>query len=227
MPSPPDCEEMTEIGRVLELTDEAIASAELELSSAGRMKMALMQTLFTRGLPGRHSHFKEARVFRHNFEIPESWDVAPLRESVSSVEYGTNAPSNEGRRGLPVVAIPEVIASRFRLGACSYAEVPRDEAEALRLSAGDVLLIRTNGNPEYIGKSTVIGEELGQQHIIFASYLIRVRTNDNEAQRPLFELFLGFAAGATPVLSNGKHFGRQPQPWLEGDQALLPSAAAR
>jgi len=160
-----------------------------------------MQQLFTRGIPGRHTRFKAARVFRFDFEVPESWEVAALRQYVASVEYGTNAPSNDEKRGLPVVAIPEVIASRFKLSNCSYAEVPEREATALRLQPDDVLLIRTNGNPEYIGKSTVIGDEAAAQHIIYASYLIRVRTKQDKLSGKYLNYFLASPLGRRQCLA--------------------------
>ena len=196
---PPD--EEYEIARGLKLADDAIAAAQTRLAAAQRLKTALIQQLFTRGLPARHVRFKLARVFRHTLEVPESWNVAALRQSISTVEYGTNAPSNDGKHGLPVVAIPEVVASRFRLGECSYAEVSSEEAQALKLRSDDVLLIRTNGNPDYIGKSTVIGDEADSQHIIFASYLIRVRTNDEKLSGRYLNYFLTSPLGRRQCLA--------------------------
>ncbi|MGH9697841.1 MAG: restriction endonuclease subunit S [Candidatus Acidiferrales bacterium] len=199
VPSQPN--ERAAIGRVLTLTDEALATAEAQHLAARRQKVALMQQLFTRGIPGCHHTFRNARVFRHTFEVPESWNVDPLRCSITSVDYGTNEPSSDARHGLPVVAIPEVIAPRFRLGECSYAEVPDQEALALRLEPNDVLLIRTNGNSEYIGKSTVIGDEAAHQHIIFASYLIRVRTNKEKASGRYLNYFLASPLGRRQCLA--------------------------
>lgn len=199
-----------------------------------------MQQLFTRGIPGRHSRFKIAKVFRHVFEVPDLWDVEPLRTSVVSVEYGTNAPSNDGKHGLPVVAIPEVIASRFQLGECSYAEVPDSEANALRLRPDDVLLIRTNGNADYIGKSTVIGDEATEQHIIYASYLIRIRTNKDKLTGSYLNYFLASPLGRRLCLamantSAGNHnLGSRaikqflfpsPSPEEQGEIVVLVDAA--
>jgi restriction endonuclease S subunit len=127
--------------------------------------------------------------------MPDAWDIGPLRNSVPIVEYGTNAPSNDGKHGYPVVAIPEVIASRFRLGECSYVEVSEEEANALRLQPDDVLLIRTNGNAEYIGKSTVIGDEAAEQHILYASYLIRIRTDKALLSGRYLNYFLASSLG--------------------------------
>ncbi len=197
----PSPREQEMIARVLQAANDALSATEAKLTAARRLKTALMQQLFTRGIPGRHTQYKAARVLRHEFEVPDPWEIAPLRGSLSAVEYGTNAASNDGKHGLPVVAIPEVIAARFRLGECSYAEVPDNEASALRLEPGDVLLIRTNGNSEYIGKSTVIGDEAAQQHIIFASYLIRVRTKRDKLLGRYLNYFLASPLGRRQCLA--------------------------
>ena len=192
IPSP---SEQERIALTLRTANDAISEAEAKLEAARRLRTALMRQLFTRGIPGRHTNFSPVRVFRHDFEVPASWEVAPLSHSVTRVEYGTNAASNDDRHGLPVVAIPEVVASRFRLGDCSYAEVPEDEANALRLHPDDVLLIRTNGNAAYIGKSTVIGDEAGHRHIIFASYLIRIVTDKAKTGGRYLNYFLASPLG--------------------------------
>lgn len=186
--------ECAQIGRILRAADEASAEQQRKLRALRRLKTALMQELFTRGIPG-HKAFKKARVFRHEFEVPEAWDIEPLRSSVTAVEYGTNAPSNDEKHGLPVIAIPEIIAPRFRLSECSYVELPLEEANALRLQSDDVLLIRTNGNADYIGKSTVIGEETAAQHVVFASYLIRVRTVKKKLSGRYLNYFLASPLG--------------------------------
>jgi type I restriction enzyme S subunit len=206
---PPQPEQDT-ISTVLETAEAAIMEAQEKLIAAQRMKKALMQQLFTRGMPGRHKTFAPLTVFRHRVEIPASWDTQHLGKNVIFVEYGTNAASNNEQRGYPVIAIPEVIASRFQLGECSYAEVSESEAQALRLAPGDVLLIRTNGNPEYIGKSTVIGQEAAVRHIIYASYLIRIRTNPEKLSGRYLNYFLASPLGrrqciATANTSAGNH----------------------
>ena len=193
--------EQEAISGVLSLADHSLAAANTKLSAARRLKTALMQQLFTQGLPGRHNRLNIATVFRHDFEVPDSWDVAPLRASIQTVEYGTNAASNDGKHGLPVVAIPEVIAPRFRLAECSYAEVSEQEAAALRLQPDDVLLIRTNGNSDYIGKSTVIGDEAAARHIIFASYLIRIRTLKGKLSGRYLNYFLASPLGRRQCLA--------------------------
>lgn len=109
-----------------------------------------------------------------------------------------------------MVAIPQVISPRFTLADCDYAQLSDNEAAALRLAPDDVLLIRTNGNSEYIGKSTVIGDEADRQHIVYASYLIRVRSNPDRLLGRYLNYFLHSPLGkrqtrATANTSAGNH----------------------
>jgi type I restriction enzyme S subunit len=170
--------------------DFLLAKVQAELTAARRLKTALMQQLFTRGIPGRHTSWKPLRVFRQSYDIPLSWEAARLASCIAQIDYGTNEPSNADKTGLPVVAIPQVVSARFELKDCDYTVISADEAAALRLAPNDVLLIRTNGNSEYIGNSTVIGREAEQQHIVFASYLIRIRTKHDRLHGRYLNYFL-------------------------------------
>ncbi|MGB7745720.1 MAG: restriction endonuclease subunit S [Verrucomicrobiia bacterium] len=206
----PLLQEQKAIGALLLKAESAIASKELELTAAQRLKTALMQQLFTRGIPGRHAKWQKLRVFRNDYEIPSAWEAARLKSCISLIEYGTNEPGNSEKLGLPVVAIPQVISPRFTLADCDYAQLSDNEAAALRLAPDDVLLIRTNGNSEYIGKSTVIGDEADRQHIVYASYLIRVRSNPDRLLGRYLNYFLHSPLGkrqtrATANTSAGNH----------------------
>jgi type I restriction enzyme S subunit len=198
---PTESEERTKIAEILSTADHSLSAAKSKLRAAVRMKRALMQQLFTRGIPTQHQNFTSARVFRHRFEVPTEWDTAPLASSVEAVEYGTNAPSNDGGYGLPIIAIPEVLAPRFKLGECSFVELRETEALSLRLQSDDVLVIRTNGNSDYIGKSTVIGDEADTRHMVFASYLIRIRTNKKKLSGRYLNYFLASPLGRRQCLA--------------------------
>ena len=189
------------IAKLLKLVTSGLDRADKKIADARRFKTAFMQHLFTEGMPGRHTEFQEGKVFRYEFQTPRNWKVEQLRFSLAFVEYGTNAPSNDSRLGFPVVAIPQVVASRFRLAECSYVELSESEASALRLAMDDVLLIRTNGNAEYIGKSTVVGQEAETRHIVFASYLIRVRTHQNRLRGRYLNYFLASSLGRRQCLA--------------------------
>ena len=60
-----------------------------------------------------------------------------------------------------------------------FADVEDQERVSLALKPHDVLVVRTNGNPSYIGRSTVIPEGVLNGVTIFASYLIRIRVDES------------------------------------------------
>jgi type I restriction enzyme S subunit len=197
----PESKEQEAIAELLDFTEEVYTAVQKKLSAARRLKQALLEQLFTGGVPDQHKDFQTSKVLRHDFKAPASWNIEALGLSLLSVEYGTNEPSNDAKLGLPVVAIPQVIAPRFRLGECSYVELSGSEATALKLAQDDVLLVRTNGNPEYIGKSTVVGDGAEARHIVFASYLIRVRTDKTKLRGRYLNYFLASPLGRRQCLA--------------------------
>src|SRR5262249_42691705 len=78
---PKDGREQAAITHMLDIVESALVAAEAKLTAARRLKTALMQQLFTRGVPGRHTRFKQTEIG----EIPESWEVLPLGKLASIV----------------------------------------------------------------------------------------------------------------------------------------------
>lgn len=70
--------------------------------------------------------------------------------------------------------IPNVVGDRLALGDLAFVELPPLDVERLRLVDGDLLLVRTNGNPNYVGRSVVFRSP-DERTWVYASYLIRVR----------------------------------------------------
>ena len=121
---------------------------------------------------------------------PYDWGIVQLRSLKPQIEYGTNQVSNGHGAGVPVIGIPQVLSSRFVLSELPCADVTNQERESLALRAHDVLLVRTNGNPSYIGRSTVIPEGTLDTLTVFASYLIRVRLDQRQMRGAFFNYIL-------------------------------------
>lgn len=104
-------------------------------------------------------------------EIPQHWNVNPLKRLLSKMDYGISDPSRSGAR-YRVLSMAHVsngsvnIPDGERVGVDSF---PNE----LVLCDGDLLFNRTN-SPELVGK---VGhfEGKGDEEITFASYLVRLQ----------------------------------------------------
>ena len=88
----PPLPEQKKIAAILSSVDEVIAKTEAVIAQLQIVKKAMMEQLLTKGMPGRHTRFKQTEIG----EIPEEWEVVPLGK-VSSVERGkfSHRPRND------------------------------------------------------------------------------------------------------------------------------------
>ncbi|MDY6875092.1 MAG: restriction endonuclease subunit S [Chloroflexota bacterium] len=103
---------------------------------------------------------------------PMGWEVMVLSDLKTKFSYGTSTKCYTEPKGLPVLRIPNVLGREINLEDLKYAELPEKEVDKISLLQGDLLFVRTNGNPDYVGRCAVFG--LNAQYL-YASYLIRAR----------------------------------------------------
>ena len=105
---------------------------------------------------------------------PKEWLTVDMGSIAADMSYGTSVKCNAAlpEGAMPVLRIPNVAAGKVLWGDLKYAVLPDKEVDRLRLKEDDLLFVRTNGNPDYIGRCAVFD---GPREALFASYLIRVR----------------------------------------------------
>lgn len=128
-------------------------------------------------------------IFGDPVANPKGWPILRLEEISSDMTYGTSVKCNgeSGGFALPVLRIPNILQGRINWTDLKYASLQPREAEQLLLTPGDLLFVRTNGNPEYIGRCAMF---TGETRALFASYLIRVRLKPDAEYRPGFVRFV-------------------------------------
>jgi restriction endonuclease S subunit len=70
------------------------------------------------------------------------------------------------------LGIPNVLRGELDLSDLAWADLSETETDKYRLREGDVLVVRTNGNPAYVGRCLAVPAL--EQTTVFASYLIRL-----------------------------------------------------
>lgn len=105
---------------------------------------------------------------------PKGWRQVRFSEVVSEFRYGTNQKCHDSKSDgdVAVLRIPNVIGGRINWSDLKFAVLPEKERVKTDLRTGDVLFVRTNGNPEYIGRCAMFD---GNHSASYASYLIRAR----------------------------------------------------
>ena len=118
------------------------------------------------------------KMFGDPVENPMGWKIRHFGELVDEFRYGTSKKcSTEASDGdLPILRIPNVLRNVIDWNGMKFATLDDREANAIRLKEGDILFVRTNGNPEYIGRCAVFR---GNRPAAYASYLIRARLAAN------------------------------------------------
>ena len=131
--------------------------------------------------------------------LQRDWPVENLGELLSDVQYGSSSRANVDPAGVPILGIPNVIGGRIDLNECRWIELSEKDRNKYSLCAGDVLIVRTNGNPDYVGRTAVVDKVPGGS--VYASYLIRLRT---KAER-LLPTYLHCALSSSLVRRTLRH----------------------
>ena len=145
VPVPP-LPEQRKIAAILSSVDDAIEKTQAVIDQVQVVKRGLKQELLTRGLPGRHTRFKQTEIG----EIPEDWDFLSLVDlaepghGLQTGPFGSQLHASDYvAHGVPVI-MPKDMMNGYVSDAYS-ARISDEMAEELRrhkVRAGDILVAR-------------------------------------------------------------------------------------
>jgi len=137
---------------------------------------------------------------------------SPIRISlgklVGEFRYGTSEKS--GSAGFPALRIPNVASGSLNLNELKTVNVEAAEFKRLKLQSGDLLFVRTNGNPDYVGRCAVFEPALvadtgfEPSKFIYASYLIRARLRGRDLLPLVLQQYLSDGEGRRALRSRCK-----------------------
>ena len=121
--------------------------------------------------------------------------VEPLGELVTMVQYGSSALAKLEPPGVPILRMNNLQDDGWNLSDLKYIVLTDRELTRHRLVPGDILFNRTNSK-ELVGKCAVFREP---GDWVFASYLIRVRTDERRLLPQFASDFLATATGRLQI----------------------------
>jgi type I restriction enzyme, S subunit len=153
-------------------------------------------------------HSLTQAIFSEMFSDADRWDRRTLGSSVEEFRYGTS--NKSANSGFPVLRIPNVVGGSIDLRDLKTVPLERNEFQRLQMRDGDLLLVRTNGNQEYVGRCAVFDEEIEgatsfpMSEYVYASYLIRARLPAADLSPYFAQAYLSSPPGRRALLERAK-----------------------
>lgn len=121
--------------------------------------------------------------------------LVSLGSLATYVQYGISERANTASLGVPMIRMNNLQANGWDLADLKHIELDDEVLDRYRLLEGDLLFNRTNSK-ELVGKCEAFDE---QGDWVFASYLIRVRLDANQALPGFVSAFLNSPAGRIQI----------------------------
>ncbi|MCB9627694.1 MAG: restriction endonuclease subunit S [Sandaracinaceae bacterium] len=234
----PPLPEQRKIAAILSSVDETIEKTEAVIAQLQVVKKAMMQELLTRGMPGRHTRFKQTEIG----EIPEGWSIVqigdlglPGAQVVRSGPFGSSLKTKDFLpAGTPVLTIQSLGEGRILHDGLFYVgDRKARELSEYEVQENDLVFSRVAD----IGRCAAISaDEVGW---LISSNLTRVRLSPDRATAaflmylltlsPLvvrqIEMLVG--SGGRPVITSSTLRDiRLPLPPLEEQWAITEACRA-
>jgi len=109
-----------------------------------------------------------------------AWTETTIGAVSSDLRYGTSKKCDYSTQGTGVLRIPNIAElGRIDVTDLKRAEFDSNELQKLALREGDLLVIRSNGSVELVGKTGLVSAD--EAGLLFAGYLMRLRVDPDKA----------------------------------------------
>ena len=204
----PPHREQRKIAAILSSVDDAIEKTQAVIDQVQVVKRGLMQELLTRGLPGRHTRFKQTEIG----EIPEEWRVVAIgalghdsRTAVRTGPFGSSMKTKDFRSsGVPVITIQSLGEGElYEPGLFFTSEGKADELSEYSVAEGDLVFSRVAD----IGRSLAVDARLSGW--LISPNLIRIRPDRRKADARFMMYAITLAKGVVrQIISISGNAGR-------------------
>ncbi|HEU0022960.1 MAG TPA: restriction endonuclease subunit S [Dehalococcoidia bacterium] len=130
-------------------------------------------------------------------DFPALWTLIDAGDIYVDARYGTSKKCQSGWDAIPVLRVPNIARGVLDLADIKSTTLSEREIDSLAVSEGDLIVCRTNGSLDLIGKAAVIPKL--ECPFAFASYLIRLRLDQSQVLPGYFHAFLSAPIGRDQI----------------------------
>jgi type I restriction enzyme, S subunit len=192
---PPLAEQKRIVAKVEELLERANAARE-RLRRVPEILKRFRQAVLAEACSGQLTEdWREAGLIGEG--IPATWSLTNAGKVYLDARYGTSKNCETGQDAIPVLRVPNIAGGTLDLTDLKFTDLSQREMDTLFVEEGDIIICRTNGSLDLIGKAAVV-PKLKRPHA-FASYLIRVRVDQSQVLPSYFHHFLSGPDGRDQI----------------------------
>lgn len=177
--------EQESISAILVKVDDALAAVCNELKTAQCLKTALMQQLFTKGIPGRH---KDYRKIKRGL-MPADWQmktISQLADVTSGFTMGRDL-SKHKTVTVPYVTVVNVQDGFLNLSNIGAVQIKELELDTGLLKPNDVLMTE-GGDRDKLGRGAIWTGQIDT--CAYQNHIFRVRFRSDEYLPKLFHYLI-------------------------------------
>ncbi|AUH66861.1 N-6 DNA methylase [Paracoccus zhejiangensis] len=117
--------------------------------------------------------------YRPHIPVDPEWPVVPMAE-IAEFKNGLNFTKSDDSEPLRIVGVSD-FQSNTLVPSDGLATIQPDApvGQDYLLQPGDILFVRSNGNPDLVGRSMLVGDDIGRA--TFSGFTIRARFNASRA----------------------------------------------
>ncbi|HEV2880661.1 MAG TPA: restriction endonuclease subunit S [Pyrinomonadaceae bacterium] len=135
-----------------------------------------------------------SKVLKEKFKH-SNYSFVNLGKCIDYIQYGISSLANTEQKGVPIIRMGNLKGDEWDFSSLKHIELSDKDIETYRVLDGDLLFNRTNSK-ELVGKCGVFREK---GDWVFASYLIRVRVDENLLLPDFASFFLGSSVGRMQI----------------------------
>lgn len=164
--------EQQKIAAILSSVDETIEKTEAIVKQIEKVKKGLMQQLLTKGIG--HTKLKKTEVG----EIPEEWEVRKITD-IGTFSNGISKNAESFGKGYLFVNVQEIASNEIELDKLNRVNLSEKELAANEVIEGDILLIRSYGNPKKVGYPMLFNLKNTQERFTHSGFTMKLRTHQH------------------------------------------------